>query len=353
VEDLRFLVGRDAEMAALGELRECWKSSRPAAALVVGERGSGKTSLLNCATSRLFRDIDPVRAEIQKRIRTTGEMRQFVSGLFGFSVADDFETSLLGVQRVVMIEGLEWTFLRQVGGYEALRELLRIIAMTSGRILWVLTTNDVSFHFLDAAFRIRQYFTQSLYTMAVERNDVEEAILMRHHLTGWRLHVTDSVIAQRKDPSYAHSKSDTGDEWAGFPFGQLFRDSDGIFAAAFYLWLHSIERAEDGVLYVKYRGQDVTEHGLPALNLGYMQTLFALLLHGGITVEEDAAVCGTPVHESRMRLEALSESGLVERDAISGHFHVQTSAIGPVRRALRRTNLLPPPARTGVTDSIK
>ncbi len=49
VEDRRFLVGRDEEIEGFEQALAQWDSGRFASVLLVGARGSGKTSLLNCA----------------------------------------------------------------------------------------------------------------------------------------------------------------------------------------------------------------------------------------------------------------------------------------------------------------
>jgi hypothetical protein len=49
VEEARFLVGRGTELAALADARARWEAGHSAAVIVTGERGSGKTSLVNCA----------------------------------------------------------------------------------------------------------------------------------------------------------------------------------------------------------------------------------------------------------------------------------------------------------------
>ena len=54
IEDPRFLVGREAEMAGLAEALAQWQAGMRASVILVGARGSGKTSLLNCAASQLF-----------------------------------------------------------------------------------------------------------------------------------------------------------------------------------------------------------------------------------------------------------------------------------------------------------
>ena len=68
VEDQRFLMGREQELAGLEQALKDWETGRFAACLVVGARGSGKTSLLNCAAA----DIFAKRAVVRGTVRKTG-----------------------------------------------------------------------------------------------------------------------------------------------------------------------------------------------------------------------------------------------------------------------------------------
>ena len=68
IEDRRFLIGRDRELEGLTQALRDWDSGRFAACLVVGARGSGKTSLLNCAASGAFPGRKLIRAQFHDRV---------------------------------------------------------------------------------------------------------------------------------------------------------------------------------------------------------------------------------------------------------------------------------------------
>jgi hypothetical protein len=58
IRDPRFLVGREREMAAIREARVLRETGRPASLIIVGERGSGKSSLINCALKQVLSGVD-------------------------------------------------------------------------------------------------------------------------------------------------------------------------------------------------------------------------------------------------------------------------------------------------------
>ena len=83
VEDPRFLVGREAEMAGFADALQSWQAGKGASVIVVGARGSGKTSLINCAATGVFAQCDLVRGQFGERLQTPEQMTGFVRALLG------------------------------------------------------------------------------------------------------------------------------------------------------------------------------------------------------------------------------------------------------------------------------
>ena len=78
VEDARFLIGRDAELAGLSRALDRWRAGTGAAILIVGDRGSGKTSLLNCTLGDNAQDESVVRAQFSQRLTTTCQLEKYL-----------------------------------------------------------------------------------------------------------------------------------------------------------------------------------------------------------------------------------------------------------------------------------
>jgi hypothetical protein len=127
VEDRRFLVGRNQELAGLEQAVGDWEAGRFAACLLIGARGSGKTSLLNCATRDIFSRHHLVRAEFQERILSPAELDRFLRDLLSLREGVDLETAIRQERRVLILEEAERIFLRKVGGFAAARYLSHLI----------------------------------------------------------------------------------------------------------------------------------------------------------------------------------------------------------------------------------
>ncbi|MGC4049006.1 MAG: ATP-binding protein [Paludibaculum sp.] len=339
LQDPRFLVGREAEMGALSAARSLWDAGRGVAVLLVGARGSGKTSMLNCAVAGRFADVPVVQSYFSSRLTTAEDIHGFLCELLQLSPGADCLGALRTSRRVIILEELERTFLRRLGGFHAIRELLRIISATSGTTLWVLSMNHHSFRFLDAAVGLGEHFSHRINAMAVTPEELKSAILMRHHLSGLRLQYPPPL---KVDPQMGRLRALLGlqqDPETRF-FDALYRQSEGIFRSAFELWQKFMDRVEGGVLYLRQPEEPDYSPLLASLTLQDSQALHAIVQHGSLTVEDHAGIFECTTEDSRLRLEKLIALEFLEPDPLCPGLRIRPEAGRIVHMALYRMNLI-------------
>lgn len=339
VEDPRFLVGREREMEAIAEARNMWESGRPVALLIIGERGSGKTSLINCAMKRPLQGLEVARGEFCERLSDAGHLREFIGKLVGLADPASIKRELVARRRVVILEELERTFLRQIGHYSAVRELQRLIAATCSTTLWIVVTNKIAFSFLDAAVSLGLSFSHRINAASAGRNALREAILLRHNLSGLRLEFTLS-------PAERDLRSRIGKRLRGHAdpeevfFDRLAKESAGVFRTAFEIWLGQIDSAEAGALVMKPFVPLNMSPVIDALDQDDLFNLVAVLQHGSLTPEEHATIFQVAVDASRARIDGLLAREVIEPDPGRPGFRVRPEAQRIVKEALYRRNLI-------------
>jgi len=338
VEDSRFLVGRDAGMQGLSNALGRWQDGRRTAVVVLGARGSGKTSLLNCAVSSLLSGLPVTASQFCERIWRVDQLHRFLRELLRLSEAADLEAALLADRRVVILEELERTFLRTVGGFEAVRAFLRLVEATSQSTLWILSLNESCYRYLDAAVSLGRTFTHRINAMSVAREHITSAIFQRHNLSGLRL---EFAPLAEGDPRINRLRNFLGLERGAQDlfFDGLYAQSEGIFRSAFELWQDCIERVEGGVVYMRQPLDPDYRPLLHELALEDRFTLQAVLQHGGIREEELAEVLGVPLPESRSRIGKLLTLDILEPDPVCPGFRIRPQARRLVRVVLHRSNL--------------
>jgi hypothetical protein len=337
VEDPRFLVGRQYEMNALGEARRLWEANREAAVLIVGERGSGKTSLLNCAVQRPLSGLEIIRADFSKRLTRREDMNEFLGGLLK-TEPEAVETALNTGKRVIILEELERTFLRHVHHFEAIRTLLNLISKTSQHTLWIISINYFAFRILNATLRLEPHFSHRVNAMSVDQSHLREAVLLRHNLSGLRLQFAPA-------PSYgayterirkmAGIKTESENDF----FDALYRESGGVFRTAFALWQRYIDHPEAGVLYMRFPAMPHYEAITNSLNDLDLFTLAAILQHGSLTPAEHSIIFQVDEARSNAWLDNLLARELIQPDPGRAGFRVVPEAGEVVRRTLFSRNV--------------
>jgi hypothetical protein len=338
VEDRRFLVGREQELAGLNQAVTDWTEGRFAACLLIGGRGSGKTSLLNCAIHETLANHLVIRAEFHHRLLHPAQLDDFFRKLLDLSDDADLDAAFEAERRVLILEEGERIFLRTVDGFAVVHHLMHLIHRTAATTFWIVVMNDRSFRVLDAATHLHRVFSHRINAMSVSRSDLEAAILERHRLSGLRLEFAPPPAG---DPRVNRAKRWFGleDSPQALFFDSLFQQSEGIFRSAFELWLSSIERVEGDTIHIR---QPLD----PSFNLfrGELRqedqfTLLAIQEHGSLTREELADVLCEPQNISRGRIERLTALGLIQRDPEHPGLRVRPEAQRFVNDLLRRANL--------------
>lgn len=338
IEEPRFLVGRETELAGLSEALDRWKSGGRSSAIVVGARGSGKTSLLNCAATGLFADLPVVRGQLSARVTTREGLHALLRNVLQLPNEADLADALSQRRRVVILEELERSFLRVINGFEALRELLTLIYQSSAGTLWIFSINETAFRYLDAVVGLGRHFSHRINAMSVRREDLIGAILQRHELSGLRL---EFAPLPEEDPRLSRARRLLGLERdpERLFFDSLYRQSEGIFRSAFQLWQGSIDRVEGGVIHMRQPLVPDYRPLLAELDHEDHFILQAILQHGGLTVEEVAQATLLPAAESGRRLERLRRLEILESEPDCPGLRVRPEAGRFVREALHQQNL--------------
>lgn len=334
VDDPRFLIGREEELAGFREALSAWHAGQYAAVLLVGARGSGKSSLLNCALPTVFQHENVVRAQFSARIGSPADMDWFLSNALGCPEPSHLPDYLATNRRVIILEEVERSYIRTFGGFDAPRRLLEIVDLSAPTTLWVLVLNLASAAMLDYAIGLRSYFSHTINAMSVWRDDLARAILQRHNLSGLKLAFAPPAdsrlrvrLGGRTDPQQAF-------------FDSLYEQSGGNFRSAFQLWLSAVDRVEGGTIHMR---QPLAPN-LASLRKHLAQqdhfTLLAILQHGSLTPAELALVMAEPESSSRLRLDRLSSLGLVEPDPEHPGLRIDPEALRFVNTLLQSVNLV-------------
>lgn len=225
----------------------------------------------------------------------------------------------------MLLEEMERTFIRRIGGFEGLRALLEWISSTSTNTLWILSLNETAFRFLDRVMGLGEAFSHRINAMAVAPDHLQNAILLRHNLSGLRLEFAPSAAANARTAKIRRLFGLEKDP-EQLVFESLYKQSQGIFRSAFELWQQSVDRVEGGVLYMLEAKESNYEGMISRLTLEDSFLLQAITQHGSLTPEEVSLIFDYTLKKSRSRLDKLLGWEVLEPDPRCPGFRVQPEA---------------------------
>lgn len=341
----------DAELGELREALHAWNAEqRRGMVAITGQRGSGKSRLLQrlpeviaevnatlpIQTIRLDRDIfDPndVLAWLMKATMDTSKPDS------AHWEVDDVARELSSLPpRVFVIDDLHRCFLRAVGGFRGLRQVLTAIHAASERHFWVCTFHGDNWAYLEGV--------GGAVNLGVFRKRIILRPLSSDALRDW---LEGQAVLAGFQPTYAALAADG---WSGTDpsriqqkartayFRLLAEATRGNPQAALTLWADSLREGTTPeeisvVLFEQPDPERLAEGGDHALFV-----LAALVVHDGLDVRDLVRVLNLDEATCRASCRRLQGLGVLESDAHDEHYDITPRWAPVVYRHLRRKHLL-------------
>lgn len=343
LSDERFFAGRDKELSLLNEDFKNWQQGYFVTTVIIGERGSGKTTVINFAKERVFKQHPLREIDIKKTAWQPEHLLALLQKAFPDCKANtlpEMEEALMQLDEpvVCIVENIQNLFLKTVDGFDLLEQFLLLISRTYRKVYWVLTCTLYSWNYLNKVINISQYFRRVLSLDDLTREEMENVILRRHRVTGYQLFFETPEKIQKN----RRFKKLTGEEERQSYLRDVFFEelqgvaSGNVFVAMLY-WIRAIRKIENNRLTLT-----------PLIELDYsfiyqlppeeLFTIGALMHHETLTAEEHARVFHQSGQQSVLLFNSLINKGIVMEGENGCHIH--PFLYRPAIIALKRLNII-------------
>lgn len=153
---------------------------RRAAIAVTGLRGTGRRAFLHRITSTVGESEEVGLSRLRFDSIRTGaseflEPAALALGLEGEASVENLAEQLRdGPRRVVVVERAHNLYMRKIGGFEALRAALALIAATLDRVMWVFEVDRYAWEYLEEISPLRDYFDLVVEAPLLTQPDLQE-----------------------------------------------------------------------------------------------------------------------------------------------------------------------------------
>ncbi len=315
--DENFFVGREVELQELHRAYNNWTKSRFAATAVVGEKGSGVTTLINFFEKELATSATTYRMNITGTVRNREDLLTFMSE----SLDESFEdlAQLLEYlkngkkKKVIIIEGLQNAYMKRIGGFEAVRALTELIAHSSREVFWLVACTAYAWSYLEKTNRLNDHFGYVIRLREFDDATINNIIRKRHKVSGYNLEFAPSVkdLARKKFNKLTEEERQNTLEKSFF--NELNKIAKSNVSLALNYWLRSTKEVRDDAIVIS---------SLKDRDMSFMNTiegdklygLAALILHEGLDETNFARAMSIGPQNARAILHPLYEDGIIILD---------------------------------------
>jgi hypothetical protein len=315
-----------------------WRHERCAGAfLLTGDAGMGTSSWL-CRARETITELVHIR--LDRRMLDEASLAEALRSALGpetetpASLAELAATLHSGPPRVLVVQGLERTFLSSVGGYQALTAFASLVADTAQQVFWLCTMAGPAWRRAHTVRPELAVFRHHQHLEPWDEGRIHELISVRARASGVELDYSDLVIEPLEGLSDERQLHQSAEGYARL----LWDYCDGNPEATVHFFKRSLVAAEDGgeVKVRLFRAPPVER--LAEMEEEALFVLAAIVAHSGLTAEQCGLVNRLPDSVTGIHVERLLELGAVE--CANGAFQITTAWHRPAVRLLRRRNLM-------------
>lgn len=318
----RFFKGRSVVQSMMKDSYALWQRGHFANFIIVGEKGSGKTSCIELVPKLIGMPIEKIiRGSISHTTWVEKDLLDQLADLIGVPRANDrFEfikhVLELPERKIVALEGFQNIYLRHINGFDALEAFLLIISQTSKKVYWLLSSSRYGWELLNKMYQTNGYFSHVRTIDNVTPETIEDIIMARHRVSGYDLNFQPSQ-SLKSTRTYKKLETDPLAQQKLIRkefFKGLCTVSEGNIAIAMQYWLRSIRNSGVDTIDIA-PFSDVNVKLGDAFTHDDVFTLGALVQHDDLTIDQLALVLNISTGNARLMLSKLaSRSILVARN---------------------------------------
>ena len=336
------LAGEEPLVERADAALEAWQdgSDRRGLVAVLGDVGQGKGRWSRRWSEHLAsQGRHVVRTAIPGRLATGREVQSWMADAVGATDAAGLDERFGAMEpSVILVEGAERTFLRRVGGSEALKELLDIAAAHDDRHFWVFTFHAPAWRYL---VRVRRVLNPDAFQAVLELDRRTGAELRARFeaaaaACAVELDFSGLVRAGTLAEDFTAERERATDAW----FRLLAEASGGNAGVAWRMAVECLSSAR-AVAALRVRLSERLARGAEATLADNEQLIAAALyVHGPLTLAELGSVHNTTAAKLAPVVRGLQDRGLLDERPGDRRSELGLLHLPSIIRTLRRRHFV-------------
>ena len=337
--DINFFEGRAEEMLTLNTAYNNWMKGRFAATVLLGEKGSGATTLLNFYLNDLGTSSSMHRLVPKSSISSIDELLDWFSSSFeqSFKSADELITFLNQKKRVLVLEDIQKLYLKKVKGFEALKWLSEIIALTNEKVFYVCSCTKYAWSYLDKTIQLSEHFSYHISLNDMADGSVVNVIEKRHRVSGYNLQFEPTVSELNNKKFKKLSEQEQQVVLRERYFSSMNKIAKSNVSLALVYWLRSTRQISGNTIHIGSL-KEIDFSFMKGLSMNKVFALANIVLHDGLTEDECVAIERSSVRKVRSTLYPLFEDGILVKN--EGKYYINPLLYRHTIQLLKSKNIV-------------
>jgi len=305
-------VGRTKPMDELASAYKKWKEGKFAPVAIIGEKGSGKTTIINRFLKTKIQNEKVINLDLLEVNKSPEEIFQDIESLLVPEMIKN-EQGEKEHNTILILDGLARLFNTKINGFTFLIKTMKLISETQSRVFWIVSAHLYTWNYIDKSLHISDYFGYHIKLTELTSGDLKHIIEKRHNISGYRLvyeqpPVKKSIINLKKLKT-----EDTQQELEDTYFKSLTEFNKNNLSQAFLYWLRSTSKVENEVIYIR-QISEMDNSFIKSIPQSKLIILRNILIHNGITIESHAHIFSEDQDMAKLRLDQMLDDGLLVKD---------------------------------------
>jgi len=340
VKESNLFLSRDVELEKLIQAYNDFLKGYNAATILIGENGSGKSSLLNYYFKSIKSKFQIITFHITDFYISDDDFYRLMNEIFHqktIASMSDLHAHIdtFHEPRIVILDGLERLFNRKLEGFDCMQKFLSLILSSNHKILWTCSVSKIAGNYLNKTVNLFEYFDHKIEINTLEKEQIKNIVLKRNKLSGYQIIYLDKDLKNEEKSTKIDVLKQEQLENAFFTALNKFADSN--ISLSLYFWLQSIESIENEIIYI---------HNFLLPDFSFLENIssikaYALLnivLHGKLTTEYFHSIANISFEESFRTLSILKEDSILLFH--NGYYTLNGFLYKHVIRILNNRNLI-------------
>jgi hypothetical protein len=341
IDDESFFVGRSTELTALNKAFNNWQLGKYSSTVITGEKGSGSSTLINFFLKSPI-SMPTHRIKANRTLYKKSDLIDFFNDFMQTNATsfDELTEQLISnhSNSLIILEDINYLFLKKVNGFDALKAYLELISKTGKYIFWINSCKLYAWQFLNKSLRIESYYRNVLQMSNIDENQINKIIINRHRVSGYNIHFEESQMVNSQNKYNKLSDLEKQEYLRKEFFKELNKFSDSNISIALLYWLRSTKKVEKNTIYIgKLSGFDFSF--LNNLEKQSIHSLYAMIIHENLGVEEHAILFNNSIEHSRLDLIVLEDRGIIIKNN-EGLYHINQLLFRQVVNLLKNLNII-------------